>query len=1228
MEEDPRARKLAKRITGELSDLLLLEQVPAPQTDLDRIIKILLEDPGILDATCYDEGVTGLFREVTLKGKLSASQLSEMGKRISDQNPESLLSKYVLSLSAFSDKNYRETIDIICSRKEFSAMKDAMDIVKVSCYNTGNYLAACIYISEAGVFDEVLFDGLRKEKPSLNSLKKILHNISSFPNSPEICKIYAFVSEFDKSDSTLISLASCLLDTGEIEDGRTILGRIDYEESNDEKFLRKYIDLCIEAQETNHAYRASKLASSQFPDNIEFAYLKALGLKEVGREDEAIETLQQIIKDKPEYIEARVLLADIYFGKGDFQNVVELSFPIKEQMSDNLDWMLKYIHAEINASDLDGAFRDIKSLDSKFPDNLDVLRIKLDIQILINDTNDAFLTSRSIFEKDRNDKKSRDYYLNELFGRHEFEEFLKRLDEYGSDGEYDSLKLASYIYLSDLENTINFGRRNLDTFSDENVLDAMFFMIRNDTSILKLIELVKNEEHPLISIVLRFIQGLKVTWNEEAMDLVGKTSSLAIAWILAKTTVNFKDRVKPEMINNLLARPKFNVVNNIIDAIFLIYSGRVTDDMADSMRFFYPLTEALVGAGDLANAQIKLQNAFDPKKADAFYFYFQSLIDLKTNDVSAASKNVEKALETLTNANFIVQRIRINLAEDDLEAAMDSIDQISAMGATENICFSDIYSYVNWKQDSEIRNAFLSKFESMELGNIWIDRLKRDKMADEKDYDGATRVSRVIVVSRSKTVDDIRTHAEILKASSRENEREEFLESIETETSDPMIDVWLGDTFFLKKDYVKAIEFYDRAIEKGEKPVKIRNYAEALIEAGKFGEAENIINGLQSKNLLLLKLYHRMGRIVDIVRLLETLTLETKEDEEVIKYISRILWINRQIRDTLINLFTESRNLILGRIIVDRMMESRDFIGAEKVMRIIMKDYPDDLDNMRRLADLLYETKHPTEANTILLRALKIVENKEDGEQILNTIMKMYYETGNHDEIKKLYQVNTNYVNTSNIQWIVRSFIETYDFDMADRVIGFYHGKVIPEDTFKELIEEMNAKKEFLRLQEYAARIFDVEFKVGKVLRTEEIVSMTDIPLKVVEEVYHFIDSEQYYKEQDQQRYELLTRDVIKRIVRKTNVDSIIYVKINVIFHSLPRRDVILAKNLYIYIKRCLRRRRSPMLNDKGVNALLKQALKMGLRREPLEVSYNLNIGIDEAMDIITLMEYVSSLNR
>jgi hypothetical protein len=51
------------------------------------------------------------------------------------------------------------------------------------------------------------------------------------------------------------------------------------------------------------------------------------------------------------------------------------------------------------------------------------------------------------------------------------------------------------------------------------------------------------------------------------------------------------------------------------------------------------------------------------------------------------------------------------------------------------------------------------------------------------------------------------------------------------------------------------------------------------------------------------------------------------------------------------------------------------------------------------------------------------------------------------------------------------------------------------------------------------------------------------------------------------------------------------------------------------------------MLNDPASNTLLRSAIKLGLRPEPLDVAYNLNLGISDAMDIIALMEYVAKLN-
>ena len=447
--------------------------------------------------------------------------------------------------------------------------------------------------------------------------------------------------------------------------------------------------------------------------------------------------------------------------------------------------------------------------------------------------------------------------------------------------------------------------------------------------------------------------------------------------------------------------------------------------------------------------------------------------------------------------------------------------------------------------------------------------MERDKYSEEKNYDDAVRVSRIIVMSKSKTAGDVLTHAEILKASSKDNERLQFLESVEKETSDFKIDIWIADSKYLRKEYKEAVEYYRKAIEKGCQIQEIINYPDALIAGGFYYEAEAVIRSLPDPVLYLVKLYHSTSRIDDLVILLSSLEYEKRSEIEAFQYASEALWVNRKVRDTLVNIFYHTENPTLGKIISQRLLESRDLISAEKIMRALMKAYPKDIDNMRSLASLLYETNHPIEALNLLGKAVKAASDSDQRSSALDLMAQIMYETGDFNGLKKLYSGNTKMLNQKNLQWIIRSLIETYEFDQADQLMGQFHGNILPDDVFKELVEEMNTKKEFLRLQSYAAKIFDVEYKLGKVLTADEIVYQADIPLNVVEEVYHFIDSESYYIEEDEPSYEIITRDLFKRIVRKTNIDNIIYVKINIIYHNLPRKDVILAKNIYIYIKKC-----------------------------------------------------------
>ncbi|GEM_PF-3576312 len=1227
MDANTSLKKFTKKVKGELADLRMIGDKPVGDGDIVSLAGVLLSEADLLDNLCQSEGITRELRLMTSEGVLTSSQLDRISEMVEKSGKVSVFSLYVRALSAFSAGDYGKTISIICSSDDLSHITDAIELLKISCFNVGDYVKASLFLARNGMYDDVIFGGLRKSSPSASTVEELFSSAHSVAFSEDVCRILEFVTDFDKGNDKLLALARCLAQMGNGEASGAVLKKINFEEYTTSQEFIDFIDVSLRAEEPAIAYRVAKFGKTMFPDDRKLLFLFAKCQQMLGKTSEAEENLVALIREEPENDEARELLSTIMFDRGDYSAYVDLLQPLRDRIFTRVPELLKYIRAEINSSRIDEAMQDIRTAESNFPDNLDILDLKLSLLILINDQNGAFEIAKQIFSLSRNNARARDYYLNSLYGRHEYEEFIKRLDEFGSDDGFEGKKAGALFYLGEVEQAVEYVHHHPAALSSGDFLDAILFTVRDRESLNKLSSL--NEENgELLSVVLDFLRGIQVKWDEDLIRKVSDSGSSGLVWIFAHSTIDFRRRHKPAVVENVISKPQYNTVNILVDAVLLVYSGVISESMVDSRKFLYPLTEALINTGKYDEAEKMLNGSVDSRNPDSFSYYFGSQIDLGRGDIQSAERNIERAMELLDNARFLAQRIRVDIRRGDVEAVVENIRKIHALGQAQLIDYGSLYDLIRQRGNTSMRDRFLQLFEDLQIENIWTNRLLRDKNRSEENYDDARRVSRLIVVSRSKTPEDIKAHAEILKASKHMDERAEFLESVETELSDPVIDVWLGDTYFLKKEFKKSIEYYRKAIEKGIDAARMRNYPLALINVGDYSTAEEIIHRMPQKKVLLVTLYQRTQRIGDIIKLVRGITFSDPEDLQTVKKLADVLWVNRMVRDALIDLFNRTGNFEFGRVLIDKMIESRDLEGAERAMKTLLKEFPDDLRIIEKYANLLYETHRFIEAINMLSRGLKLVSDRNTAQRIIDFLFRIYYETADYENVIRLYAANQGYVNEKNIQWIIRSYIEEMDFETADRLIGYYHGKIIPNDVFNELIEEMGTKKEFLKIMGFAAEILDIEFRLNHVMRAEDIVAMTDIPLDTVDNVLKFIDSEDYYRPGDERYYEDMTRELFRNIVKKTTIQDIGDVKIYLIYHMLPGRDIILAKNIYVYIKRCLRKKRSLMVKDRRKNALLKKALRMRLPPKVLLLAGRLNLGMDEALDVLKLMEYVLRLNE
>ena len=800
-----------------------------------------------------------------------------------------------------------------------------------------------------------------------------------------------------------------------------LLSNIRFEDLQKEDDFDKLITGLITCEDYKHALRISNYASQQFKKSPRFVTRKAMCLKSLGRGDDALEVLNSWHQKKDTEI-AREKAAILYDLKR-FQEYADLIHTMNpDGVSDPVE-RERYLSALLEGSRFNEALQEIGKSLAKVPNDPGVLQQKFKLQTMLNDISGAYETAERILAVDKANRECSAFVLDYLFGNGEYEKFIERFGSLSKNSGYSKGPLvAALIFSAQVDDAIERIRSDHSSLKQPEVIDALFFTLREEEQVDTVLEICENDGFDLAGIAMSRIKGKKMQFSSTIWDQIKTTRSEAVIWSVAMETINFRDRTRPEMVSALLSDKKFANLSNLSEAIVLVYAGKYYEEMTDNRKFMYPLTEALVENGRTRDAEVKLEQSHDPKRLDPFYHYLLSRIQYLEGDISASRKSILRALGRLSNRNFFLQSIRISISQDDPDSILSALDGIAKMDALESCDLSELFAYVSKDGEENLAKEILHRFGDQDVKNIWINRLQRDQYLRSNEFEEAARISRKIVLNSSKVADDVRKHAILLENTAKEEERVDYLMQEEKKTGDPQIEIWLGDYYYIKKNYEKALETYEKAIQKGTREGEIKNLPETLIELGEFERVEKMLSGSPGNEIALIKLYHRTGRIPEITNLLRNVKVDNKEDEAVIQYISRILWVNRQVRDTLIEMFHSTGSLFLGKIISQHMVESRDFINAERVMRAILKLYPEDAQNIRALSDLLVENNHPSEAAAILLRSVKQFSGAEQRE-IADRLMRIYFEITEYRALLDFFWKNTCVLYQTIIQWVIRSLI-------------------------------------------------------------------------------------------------------------------------------------------------------------------------------------------------------------
>ncbi len=968
-------------------------------------------------------------------------------------------------------------------------------------------------------------------------------------------------------------------------------------------------------------------ALKAFPSHRGLLRRKAEILYSSGSAIEAYEILKELIKGGDNDGELVSMAMNIAYSQSFLDEFLDLcrEFP---EIARKKPFSQMKIDAELQKSMFGEAIRDIAENLASNPSDVDLLKMKFRAHLKLNNSNEAFNTAIEILKYKPGESEVLQYVVNSLFDRGEFSQVISILEkDQAMKNANLHLLFSSLIQSGSFVDAINLINASPDLAMNPAVLDAIFFSVRDEDTLKRLesFSILNRDKSVALKFIIGRLRGLPINYDLIDADFLDRYPAQSLLYIRIWRNL-YGNLPLPDFAAALLSKPGNRSVKNTVDLLYLARSGKTGEDILDSAKYLFPISESFILDGKLDRAEAELLRTPKSEK-DPFYLYLIALIDFTRGDFASARKNNDAALERMFNCDFLVLGIQISMAYDEPKKVREYSEKLVAMGPMESLNLERLHGFVSrnglWKLSSE----FVSIIEADSAANPWVLRLKRDSLIASHDYAKASEQSQMLFRTRQFRKVDIDTHILILKKSGKDAEITGFLQDLETDSKTPEIEIMLGNHLHDAGKHRDAVLHFSEAVRLGADPYTLRNYIDSMIEDGQIQQAQEMVTRTGDK-LLQMKIYQKEKAIPAALDMLRKLDFKKPEDELVLRYAADYLWYNRDVRDLLVKIYADEGFVWLGRIIATKTLEDGDKKLALEIARNMNRNEPGNLEIVRLYSDLLVRSGERTEAIELLIRSMRFCKDFEACLDMINLLMRLYYEDRDYDAIKKFYETNPKYIDSNSLQYVIRSYIETDDFEMAEKIMSRYEGSLLKKDVHSELMEDLNARKEFAQTLLYVSRLLKVEYKARKKFDKKEAFYKADIPIEKIEDVFAFLDSREFYFDVNEEKYEVLSRDVIQKAVKNYPLSSIKDLTIAVIFNNLDRRDPIIARNLYIYIQDQMEIARHPQTKNDVLLRLLKRAIKNNVKQEPLNVAFHLQIGISEALEVITLMEYISRMNE
>ena len=1126
-----------------------------------------------------------------------------------------------------SEDRYASIMEVLTEDRPLHAETEILEIIFRAARALDRFKEAAIFLARRNTYYDPIFRGYVESEvdSAANSaiLSSFIHN-----HNQEAALAFLHLLKYDKDDIWARLRIVEILEKKGRGDMIAELQSFPFDRITDLQEFRNIGYLLMRNDLTELAVMMVTSSLKLFPEDYELLKVKAEALMKLEEKVQSYEIFKHLaVRDNSDLGVIKKAISLAYEQKlyEECQNLID-TFPNAKK--DPLVMATK-IECEIQTSRFTEALNDLAAALAAHPEHKELLDLKLRALIKLNKESEAFNLARELMKVDPENDDATSYAMAWLSKRGEYETIIDLCD--GNDvlkHKYRPLYVACEINEDNFKNALRELTDEPGLLNTPQVIDAVFFNVRDDEFLRKLDEIYSSfkDRTPYFRIVVNRLMGIRPKMENLDETFISQNNSQAVAYIISYEYYSIKSPVVPDRIRSMLYLPSFREIRALMEFLSSIYEGKVSEDVVDSPRYLFPLTEAYIKMDRLDRAEAQLMRTTHSED-DPFYKYSLSLIDFHRKNYQSARKYVESALDSIRNADFLKLALIIAVKSNDPKKFREYLDEVIALGLLDSFDFSELYEYITKNSLWDMASILVGIDGDGAVRNPWIIRLKRDLATSESDFKKAADASGLLFSTNQYSRTDVFKHINILEKSGKSEDAINFLIDLETERKSIWLEEIIGDTYYGLAKYEQALEHYSRAIELGAIPEELQNYIDTLIESGKFDLSAELVQKTDNK-LMLLKLYQKTSNIKAALELLGKLTFKKEEDQDIVRFAADNLWYNTDVRDFLVNLYKQEGYTWLGKIIAIRTFENNDKKLSIEIARNLNKNNPEDLGIVRLYSNLLIRSGERDEAVELILRSLKFCADFTKCIDLTNTLLRLYYEDRDHDAVIKFYETNPKYVDENSLQYVIRSYMDADNFDMAEKLMSRYEGTLLSRDIHHELREDLKTKKEFMETIFYVSRLLKLEYKVGKKFDKKEAFYKADIPIEQIESVYQFLGSRDFYFDVNEEKYEILTRDVIQKAVKEVEMESLKDLTINIIFNNLERKDPILARNIYIYIKDQMDVARRPRLKDETLLKLLRVALKDNIKQEPLHIAFYLKIGIAEALEVMTLMEYMSKMNE